>query len=175
MVFVLWNGGFKDCSGGERMMIRLTTIFLFSFVFVNCTNRKLTKKEIEAANQCRTTWQYLNLKDTITGEVLYHAKASFGCGVLASASSTIIKTALNDTMRILWLCNEEMNFSKFEIITYQKKHQKLLNGRPVTKVIKGLTCLNKKISSLPQFLVVHTYSATLCYTENKIHLHITLP
>lgn len=97
-------------------MIRLTTILLFSFVFVNCTNRKLTKKEIEAANQCRTTWQYLNLKDTITGEVLYHAKASFGCGVLASASSTIIKTALNDTMRILWLCNEEMNFSKFEIV-----------------------------------------------------------
>lgn len=98
------------------MMIRLFTILLVSFVFVNCTNRKLTKKEKEPANQCRTTWQYLNLKDTITGEVLYHAKASFGCGVLASASSTIIKTALNDTMRILWLCNEEMNFSKFEIV-----------------------------------------------------------
>lgn len=92
------------------MMIRLFTILLFSILVVSCTNRKLTKKEIAAANKCRDNWQYINLQDTVSGEVLYHAKASFGCGVLTSASLTIIKTTEKDTIRILWRCNTEIDF-----------------------------------------------------------------
>lgn len=97
-------------------MTRLFAIFILSFLFISCTTKKLTKKEIAASNVCKPNWKYFSLQDTIIGEVIYHAPASFGCGVLATASSTIIKTALNDTMRILWLCNEQMNFIKFQIV-----------------------------------------------------------
>lgn len=116
MVLVLWNGGFKNCGGGERMMIRQFTILLFSILFVSCTTRKLTKKEIAAANKCRDNWQYLNLQDTISGEVLFHAKAIFTCGIIATASSTIIKTSSNDTIRILWLCNTDITFKKSQLV-----------------------------------------------------------
>lgn len=98
------------------MIIRLFTILLFSFVLVNCTNRKLTKKEAATANKCRDGWQYLNLKETINGEVLYHAKAPFSCGIFATASSTIIKTASDDTIRILWLCNTDITFKKSQLV-----------------------------------------------------------
>jgi hypothetical protein len=116
MVLVLWNSGFKNCGSGERMMIRLFTILLFSILVVSCTTRKLTKKETAIVSKCRDDWEYLNLQDTISGEVLYHEKASFLCGILATASSTIIKTTLNDTIRVLWLCNRDINFRKSEIV-----------------------------------------------------------
>lgn len=114
MVFVLRNSRFKNCSGGEGMRIRIFTIILCSFLLLQCTNRKLTKKETAVANNCRVTWQYLKLKDTLRGEVLYHAKASFHCGVIATASETIVRTNLNDTVRILWLCNVNQDFKKSE-------------------------------------------------------------
>ena len=112
MVFVLRNSRFKNCSGGEGMTTRIFTIILFSLLLLKCTNRKLTKKEKALSNNCRGTWRYLNLKDTLSGEVLYHAKASFHCGLIATASETIVRTNLNDTLRILWLCNVNQDFKK---------------------------------------------------------------
>lgn len=112
------------------MMIRLFTILILSFMFINCTNRKLTKKEIATVNKCRASWQYLNLQDTIRGEVLYHTKASFLCGIFATASSTIIKTTLNDTIRVLWLCNTDINFRTAEFVKISPRQKPSFSVSP---------------------------------------------
>lgn len=98
-------------------MTRLLTILLICFFCFSCINRKAFKRKYAEANTCRNDWQYKNAVDTLHGTVLYHTNASFHCGVLASASQTIIRTNNNDTIRILWLCNTNKTFNTHEKVT----------------------------------------------------------
>ena len=50
-------------------------------------------------------WKYLRLKKTILVTILDHKPADVACGVLLTASETIVLTQKGDTIRILDLCN----------------------------------------------------------------------
>lgn len=55
--------------------------------------------------QCR--WQYFTLKDTLRATVIEASPGTGMCGVLASASITVVRTEKGDTIRILYLCDEQ--------------------------------------------------------------------
>jgi hypothetical protein len=97
-------------------MKRLIIITVLGFLCFNCIGQSANTRIASTEVNCRDNWQYTDLKNTLTGDVLYHSKAFAHCGVLATASLTIIKTQLNDTIRILWLCNTDKDFKKFETV-----------------------------------------------------------
>jgi hypothetical protein len=83
------------------------------------SDRKLTSIE----NKCKQSWQYFNSSDTTYGIVLFHAKADFLCGGIASASLTVIKTTTGDTIRVLQMCNTNQIFFKSEYVKVSSMQQ----------------------------------------------------
>jgi len=104
-------------------MTRLIFLTILSFISLFCAGQKTNSVEVNSENNCRGTWQYFSLQGTIKGQVLFHTKASVHCGVLATASLTIIRTMTNDTIRVLELCNTSVyfkNFARVEISPNQR-------------------------------------------------------
>ncbi|MFT3934089.1 MAG: hypothetical protein QM726_10775 [Chitinophagaceae bacterium] len=96
------------------------TRFLLSLIFcaallMGVGHNKKAKSSPETLDNCSDRWQYLSSQDTMRGQVLFHAKATVACGILASASLTIIKTA-KDTVRILELCNDRKDFKQWSMV-----------------------------------------------------------
>jgi len=92
-------------------MSKLILLSLLNFSILNCSGQN-TKYHIIKYDSCKSNWQYFDLQDTIQGQVLFHSKSRVACGILATASLTVIKTATGDTLRILEMCNTFKNFAK---------------------------------------------------------------
>jgi hypothetical protein len=60
---------------------------------------------------CLNNWKYFTLTDSLQGSVIEHQPAG-PCGIFAFNASTIIRTASNDTIRVLELCNNRKLFVK---------------------------------------------------------------
>lgn len=91
-----------------RTIVFITlSIFLFS-----CFNKIRSKNAFSPQNDCEKSWNYFSLTDTLTGRVLFHEKPPFTCGILTTASLTVIKTEKNDTIRVLWVCNMNVVFKE---------------------------------------------------------------
>jgi len=97
-------------------MIRTITLIIISILILSAFNKTRNNKPVIASTECETSWIYFSLTDTVKGSVLFHEKAPFLCGGFATASLTIIKTNKNDTIRVLWLCNSNVDFKKSEIV-----------------------------------------------------------
>ncbi|MBK8089642.1 MAG: hypothetical protein IPK31_17900 [Chitinophagaceae bacterium] len=93
-------------------MLRTITFIIISIILLSSFNKTRNTKPVITCTECETSWNYFSLTDTLKGSVLFHAKAPFTCGVLATASLTIVKTDNNDTIRVLWLCNKDVVFKK---------------------------------------------------------------
>ena len=50
-------------------------------------------------------WVYFELSNSITGKIINHQPADFGCGIWATASVTIVLTDKSDTIRVVDMCN----------------------------------------------------------------------
>lgn len=61
-------------------------------------------------------WEYFVLDDTISGTIIEYNRAAVDCGVLATASVTIIQTTDQDTIRVISLCNTSDRFKTGQII-----------------------------------------------------------
>lgn len=91
-------------------LVYLLTLILFSY---NCFSQHYNKKSRNIDSvyaKCKESWEYFNLKGSITGQVISHFKAPFHCGTFATASITIIQTDTDDTIRVLALCNVDKAF-----------------------------------------------------------------
>ena len=62
-------------------------------------------------NDCQKHWKIIELKGQFTGRVLFHAKASPACGVLATGAVTIVHATDGNTYRIIEYCNTDKNFA----------------------------------------------------------------
>jgi len=97
-------------------MSRLLLFVILCYSLTQCNGQKEIQKSISVDNKCREAWQYFSLDDTLTGQVLFHAKAPFLCGTLATASLTIVKTVPGDTIRVLELCNINKDIAKSALV-----------------------------------------------------------
>ncbi|MEQ1798449.1 MAG: hypothetical protein ABL872_10890 [Lacibacter sp.] len=97
-------------------MTRIITLLIISILILSSFNKTRNSKSVIDSTECETSWNYFSLSDTVKGSVLFHEKAPFLCGGLATASLTIIKTDKNDTIRVLWLCNSNVDFKKSDIV-----------------------------------------------------------
>lgn len=61
-------------------------------------------------------WDYFKLADTIVVTIIDHLPAPAACGVLATASMTIVKTEKGDTIRIIDMCNISDKYRKGQIV-----------------------------------------------------------
>lgn len=59
-------------------------------------------------------WEYFKLTDTIVVTIIDHLPAPVACGVLATASMTIVKTEKGDTIRIIDMCNISDKYKKVQ-------------------------------------------------------------
>jgi hypothetical protein len=96
-------------------MTRLFLIMVLGLSVFTSFGQKSKEKILTPNYKCRDNWQYFSLHDTLTGQVIFHAKAIVLCGVLATASLTIIKTG-SDTIRVLELCNSNKDFKKSRFV-----------------------------------------------------------
>ncbi len=77
-------------------------------------NSQSTIKNVDSVG-CQSKWQYFTLKDTLRGELIMQQKIRNLCGIFAYASNTLIRTELNDTIRVIELCNSN-EFKKGSVI-----------------------------------------------------------
>ncbi len=85
-------------------------LIFFIFAFCSATHVIAQKKDpqnivIPTYEQCKEKWNYIFVKDTLCGTILYYENPPFACGKLSSASITIIKTTKGDSLRILQVCD----------------------------------------------------------------------
>lgn len=73
---------------------------------------------IPTYERCKEKWDYVFVKDTIRGEVLFYEKAPFACGNISTASITLVKTNKNDSIRIIQACDLTNNFSKGQQVIF---------------------------------------------------------
>ena len=97
-------------------MIRTITLISISILLLSSFNKTRNNKLAFANTDCEANWNYFSLTDTLKGRVLFHAKPPFTCGILTTASLTVIKTDKKDTIRVLWLCNNNVDFKKSDIV-----------------------------------------------------------
>ena len=103
-------------------MTRHFLILILCLSATFCFGQKNSKKFEDLKNKCQGSWQYFTLEETTIGQVLFHEKAYFLCGVIATASLTIIKTSLGDTIRVLELCNTNKEFKKTNFVKVTPNH-----------------------------------------------------
>jgi hypothetical protein len=103
-------------------ILSLTTLSVFGQPDYDTTKYKLSN------NSYQRNWTFFTLTDTIEGIVVKHERQVEDCGVVATASLTIIKVN-NDTIRVLNLCNNK-NYSKGRRVTIipraQPKYQVII-------------------------------------------------
>lgn len=95
-------------------MTRVYISLLFSAFFISSYGQNIDRKHVPFENTCKDSWEYFPIKDSIYGEVLFHLPAIGLCGAIATASLTIVKTSLGDTIRVLEMCNVNKVFKKNE-------------------------------------------------------------
>jgi hypothetical protein len=61
-------------------------------------------------------WDYFKLADTMVVTIIDHLPAPAACGVLATASLTIVQTEKGDTIRIIDMCNISDKYKKGQTI-----------------------------------------------------------
>lgn len=73
---------------------------------------------IPTYERCKERWDYVFVKDTLVGEVIYFQQAPFICGNTSSASITIIKTSNNDSLRILQVCSQNKPLEPKQMLSF---------------------------------------------------------
>jgi len=96
-------------------MTRSFLVIILNFYLFTSTGQHNETRLSSNDHKCKDNWQYITLKDTIKGQVLFHAKGPTPCGVLATASVTIIKRT-SDTIRVLELCDTRKDFEKLKFV-----------------------------------------------------------
>src|SRR6476660_891798 len=99
---------------------------LFFFGILISTQNLLfaqSEKQWKDFNKCKRTWSYIDIKDSVTGIVLFDKTPGADCGIFSTASMTLVKTSKGDTVRVLNLCNTTASFEEgtFVIVQPQKK------------------------------------------------------
>ena len=79
-------------------------------LLLGCIQYGIAQKPGAAGNDCKDRWECFDLRDTIRGQVLFPINPGVDCGMFAVASLTVIKTSINDTIRVLELCNKNKKF-----------------------------------------------------------------
>ena len=95
--------------------IMVTRLILFTtlyFLGTSCLAQTKDDKKASFDNYCRDNWQYFSLQGSIKGQIMFHAKPYFLCGLVATASLTIVRTTTGDTIRIIDLCNSSDTFQR---------------------------------------------------------------
>lgn len=100
------------------------TLFIFNFLLITAmafaqdTLKAGKPIDIGKPNECsyRNKWQYFKLQDTLTVKVIDHLPAPAFCGILATASITIVETLRGDTYRIIDMCNVSDKYKKGQTI-----------------------------------------------------------
>ena len=84
----------------------LFLLLITANAFSQDTIKTLKKSDLEP-NQFndQRKWEYFQLEDTIVVKIIDHIPAFAFCGVLATASMSIVETEIGDTIRVLNLCN----------------------------------------------------------------------
>ncbi|WP_157530600.1 hypothetical protein [Hymenobacter norwichensis] len=67
-------------------------------------------------SSCQDKWQYPVSRDDIKGKVVFHKTTNELCGLVPTASVTLVKTTENDTIRVLELCNIDKKFTSGELV-----------------------------------------------------------
>ena len=86
----------------------ILTIFLFSissFLFGQTNDNHL--EEIK----CQKEWKYLDFPNELSGTVIFYDQPFFLCGKLSNASVALIRTNMNDTVRVLAVCETKEYFN----------------------------------------------------------------
>jgi hypothetical protein len=87
-------------------------IFFALFLVSHFVGFSQTKEGQAKAQECKTNWEYDQLKQVVKGEVVYHHKALALCGIFSTASVTLVHTEEGYIIRVLEMCNTEKDFKK---------------------------------------------------------------
>jgi len=97
--------------------IRFLLILMLSTYTFNSMSQKLdTSKLVDFEAGCEHNWQYFNLDQKITGKLIAYKPDLVFCGTVITASSAIIVTPVNDTIRILNICDVGRKFIKSDLV-----------------------------------------------------------
>lgn len=98
--------------------IFFVVIILFNVcVFSQDTTKTMKRSDLKLNDfSYKNNWNYFILTDTIEATILEYLPAGVSCGVIASASLTIVKTDYGDTLRIITLCNTSEEFKIGQIV-----------------------------------------------------------
>ena len=86
------------------------TSFFISLILYSLTSFSQSKEEQAKGQDCKTKWSYYQLKGTTKGVVLYHQNSLVSCGIISTASVTLIRTDSGNIIRVLELCNRQRFF-----------------------------------------------------------------
>jgi hypothetical protein len=89
-----------------KKSILLFLLLITANAFSQDTIKTLKKSDLEP-NQFndQRKWEYFQLEDTIVVKIIDHKPAFAFCGILATASMSIVETEKGDTIRVIDLCN----------------------------------------------------------------------
>ncbi|RSK42279.1 hypothetical protein [Hymenobacter perfusus] len=65
---------------------------------------------------CQGNWQYFVSPDNVKGRVIFHQNTNELCGVVPTASVTLVRTIEDDTIKVLELCNLSKKFASGELV-----------------------------------------------------------
>jgi hypothetical protein len=85
-------------------IILLLKLILITQSAIGQTNCDTISYQMLLGNSFYCNWTFIEIPDTVSGVIIEHNKASVSCGILATASVSIMSIG-NDTIRILDLCN----------------------------------------------------------------------
>jgi len=98
------------------IVTRPILFIILYFLGTSCLAQTRNDKKPSFDNYCRDNWQYSILQDSIKGQIIFHAKPYFLCGLVATASLTIARTTAGDTIRIIDLCNSSDRFRQLVFV-----------------------------------------------------------
>ncbi|MBD2715472.1 hypothetical protein KBK19_10535 [Microvirga sp. STR05] len=95
---------------GATMLVSVISGWGAELSASNYLHRPYRKKD------CQEDWQYPGIRDDIRGIVVFHKTTNELCGIMPTASITLVKTIENDTIRVLELCNISKEFANGELV-----------------------------------------------------------
>lgn len=78
--------------------------------------------------ECQEDWQYPVSRDDIKGRVVFHKTTDVLCGLVPTASVTLVRTTENDTIRVLELCNLDKQFTNGELVVIHPSIESKMNN-----------------------------------------------
>ncbi|WP_156126275.1 hypothetical protein [Hymenobacter sp. DG25B] len=97
-------------------MKRVAIVSLLAASFFSFSPKKSLQDQ---SDSCQAKWQYVVSSKKIKGRVIFHKNTDELCGLLPTASVTLVKTNEGDTIRVLELCNLSKKFANGEFVLIQ--------------------------------------------------------